>query len=236
MSSFISLCLQSRLALCLDALFPTSFLLTLVCISVQWSASDGPSEESYLTRGDIFILNKGQPLVQRMMQTKHIHTRTHHMKCIQLYFVRQENKLFVFFPYSSIIQKRTEVWTSGPESTFQHRTQRVTLSIKGTKTHRKVTTYTCGFRMIPDRHFNRWSQQEVTFRERARDVAKWSCILLQSSKQKLYLHHYLPRSKVSEKHKKRSDKRRLHAKSLVLITLFLKFTRRPKTCSEQQLK
>lgn len=55
---FISLLLQSHLALSLDALFPTSFLSTLVCTSVQWTVSDGPSGESYLTQGEIFYINK----------------------------------------------------------------------------------------------------------------------------------------------------------------------------------
>lgn len=55
---FISWLLQSHLALSLDALFPTSFLSTLVCISVQWTVSDGPSGESYLTWGEIFYINK----------------------------------------------------------------------------------------------------------------------------------------------------------------------------------
>lgn len=55
---FISLLLQSPLALSLEALFPTSFLSTLVCTSVQWTVSDGPSEESYLTQEQIFYINK----------------------------------------------------------------------------------------------------------------------------------------------------------------------------------
>lgn len=58
MSSFIFCFPQSQWDPSPVALFPASFLSTPVCISVQWSASDEPSGESYLVqRGNILLMN-----------------------------------------------------------------------------------------------------------------------------------------------------------------------------------